>query len=177
MENEEVVVDLQGRSELEVLVEQLDDMLAEGADDEDDAVEIAAVAGQVTRLDPRHPSLVDAAVWRDGAGAELLTSAFEDLDVDAVLEALDGSVGGEEAEVEEALYELDDLVAAAIWAGHRDAVRRIARQAAATIRQVPESFSSFSEEATHLARLPAVAAELDLYDYWLAVADAGQFTS
>jgi hypothetical protein len=173
---EDEAIEVGERTELEILVEQLDQMIAEGADDWDDAVEIAAVAGQIARMDPRHPSLVDAAAWRERVGAEMLAEAFAELDTDAVMEELDGALGGADEEVEDALYEVDDLISAAIWAGHRKAVRELAKRAAATIRQVPDSFSPFAGEAARLARLPAVAADLDLYDFWLAVADAGQFS-
>lgn len=177
MEDEAIEVEVGGRTELEILVQQLDEMITEGADDWDDAIEIAAVAGQIARVDPRHPSLADAVAWRDRVGAQMLAEAFAELDTDAVMEDLDGALGAADEEVEDALYEVDDVISAAIWSGHRKAVRDLAKRAAATIRQVPDSFAPFADEASRLARLPAVAADLDLYDFWLAVADAGQFRS
>ena len=64
------------RSELEVVLGQLDELLVQGAVDEDDALEIAALAGLAERLGADRAQLVDAIAWRRGpVGADLLASA------------------------------------------------------------------------------------------------------
>ncbi len=108
------------RSELEVLLEQLDELLTEGAVDAEDALEIAVVAGLAHRLGAPAAALVDAEAWRAAAGRDLLAEVWEELDVDALLvEAIDAAATNElpEEEVEEALYDVDEVIAAAVWAG------------------------------------------------------------
>jgi hypothetical protein len=111
--------------------------------------------------------------FRDGVGKELLAEAFAELDVDDLLSELDGVLSDATPEqVEDALSDIDDVVAAAIWCGQHKAVRELARRTAKTVRDVPEAFAALADVGSDLAKLPAVARDLDLYDYWLAVADA-----
>lgn len=160
--------------ELDVLVEQLDELLAEPVVDADDALELAMLAGLAERLGATAEQLADATAWRDGVGSELLRETWDTVDAAEILEELDGVTGGgaTDEQVEEALFDLDDLVAAAVWCGRRDAVRGAAREGAKIVRDVPDVFVPLSDLAVHLAKLPTVARDLDLYDYWLAVADA-----
>ena len=51
------------RTELEVLVEQLDELLVEGATDADDALELATVAGLAARLGASEDAMEEAEVW------------------------------------------------------------------------------------------------------------------
>jgi hypothetical protein len=150
--------------------------MGEGIVDAEDALELADLAELATRLGGKGEVLDRAVEWRQG-GRDLLAQAFDELDLDEVLTGIDGVLeGGVEVEiVEEALYELDDVVAAAVWAGQRTAVRKAALAVAKTIREVPEPFAPLAEYASQMARSPAIAADLDLYEYWLAVADAGQW--
>lgn len=161
-------------TELEVLVEQLDELLGEGAVDADDALEIAMVAGLAARLGASEQALADAEAWRDGSGRELLDEAFDELELDELLEAIDGVINGvaEEVQIEEALYDFDDVVAAAVWVGRTDAVRQAAREVARTIRLVPDTFGSIADVGLEMARMPSVGEHYDVYDYWMAVADA-----
>ena len=165
-------------SELDVLIEQLEELLDEGVTDEDDAIELAVLAGLATRLGSRHTALEAANVWRASEdGRELLTKAFSLLALEEMLDGIDDVLRGDadEEAVEDALYEFDDVVAAAIWASQAARVRDAAREVASTIREVPEPFATLAEFGVQMARLPAVAADLGLYDYWLAVADAGKW--
>lgn len=164
-------------SELQVLLQQLDELIGEPIVDADDALEIVAVAGLAARLGAPVEALADAVTWRDGPGRELIEAGFAELDVDELLDGLTGVLEGDVAPelVEDALSDIDDVVAAAIWAGHRAEVRLLAQEAADTIRQVPEPFAAISDLGRDMARLPAIARDLDLYDYWLAVADAAQW--
>lgn len=163
------------KQELDVLVEQLDELLSEPIVDEDDALELAIVAGLAARLGATPEQLADAVAWRDGPGRELVAETWEAVDAGPLLEALDACTGGgmSDEEVEEALFDVDDLIAAAIWCGRTAAVRAAAREAATIVRTVPDVFAPMADLAGQLARLPTVAEHLGLYDYWLAVADAG----
>lgn len=157
-----------------MLVEQLDELLGEGAVDADDALEIAMVAGLAARLGASPEAMKAAEEWRDGPGKELLYEAFDEIVLDEIIENIDGVINGEatEEEIEEALYDFDDVVAAAVWASHTGAVRRAAKEVARTIRQVPDPFAPLSDVGVMMARLPSVGENYDLYDYWMAVADA-----
>ena len=163
-------------TELEVLVEQLDEVMAEPVMDEEDAIERAILAGLVARLDPRHPALIDAEKWRDGEGKPLLDEAFGLIDEDDLIETLDSMTPDDDAEaIEEAVMEVDELLCAAVWSKRPAKVRGLARRAAASVRATPEVFITLVPQAKALARLPAVAEHIDLYDLWLAVADAAQW--
>lgn len=162
-------------TELEVLIEQLDELLGEGAVDADDALEVAMVAGLASRLGASREVLAPAEAWRDGPGRALLDEAFDTLELEEVLGGIDAVLDGaaSEEEVEEALYELDELVAAAVWCGRAADVRDAARDVARTIRQVPEPFAPLADLGVSMARLPSVGQDWDVYEYWMAVADAG----
>lgn len=162
------------QQELDVLVEQLDELLGEGVVDAEDALELAIVAGLAARLGATDAQLADAVAWRDVTGAELVKELWDEVDVDALVEAIDEVTGGDatDDEVEEALFDFDDLVAAAIWCRKAAVVRPGARKVEAAIRQIPDPFACVADLAAPIARLPAVAEHLDLYGYWLAVADA-----
>lgn len=165
------------RSELEVLLEQLDELLEEGAMDAEDALEIAVVAGLAKRLGADTAALADAEAWRVGAGAELLAEVWDELDVDALQDAVDAAATDDltEEEIEDAIYDVDEVVTAAVWVGKAAAVRALAASVARTIRDVPEKFAGLADIGAGFARMPAVAADMDVYDYWFALADAGRW--
>jgi hypothetical protein len=160
--------------ELDVLLEQLDELLGDPIVDADDALEVAIVAGAAARLSAPASALEAAVRWRDGDGRELLDELWEQVDPEPLLEELDGVTGGDATDelVEDAVYEFDELVAAAIWCGRGKLLLPAARRAAEIIREIPDPFASLSDEASELARLSTVAEQLDLYDFWLAIADA-----
>jgi hypothetical protein len=163
--------------EIQVLSEQLDELLASGVDDEDDALEVAAIAGMLQRLGAPREALADAEAWRTGDGEALLDDAWDEVDPDELVDAVESVSVNEatEEEVEEAVLDFDELVAAAIWCGRADKVAKAAREVEQTIRLVPEPFASLSPMGRDLARLPTVAAQRDLYAFWMAVADAAAF--
>ena len=159
--------------ELDVLIQQLDELLSEAAVDAEDALEIACVAGLAARLDAPATALADAIGFRDGVGKPLLAQAFAELDIEELLGELDGVLSDATPEqVEDALSDIDDVVAAAIWCGERKAVKELAKRTAKTVRDVPEAFVGLADFGIDLAKSAAVARDFDLYDYWLAVADA-----
>ena len=165
------------RSELEVLLEQLDELLEEGAVDAEDALEIAVVAGLAKRLGADAPAMADAEAWRVGPGADLLAEVWGELDIEALQEAVDAAATDDlsEEEVEDAIYDVDEVVTAAVWVGKASAVRALVRGVAKTIRDVPERFAGLADIGAGFAKKPAVGADQDAYDYWFALADAGRW--
>lgn len=163
-------------AELDVLLEQLDELLGEGAVDADDALELAAVAGMAARLDASHDAVKRAVEWRDGAGADLLSEAFDRLEAGEILQSIEAVLSPEASEeaVEEALFELDEVVAAGLWCNRRDAISQVANEAERMIRMVPEPFAQVADLGVTMARLPAVGMAYDVYGFWMAVADAGR---
>ncbi|MCB9664052.1 MAG: hypothetical protein H6732_08050 [Alphaproteobacteria bacterium] len=162
--------------ELQVLVDQLDELLSSGLDDPEEALEVAAIAGMLARVGTPAATLAEAEAWRVGPGGALLDEAWDLVDADAYLEAIDdcASDRATDEEVEEALLDLDELVAAAVWCGRTSVVARVTASVERTIRDVPEPFAALAGQGRELARLRAVAEQLDVYGFWLAVADAGE---
>ncbi len=160
--------------ELDVLVEQLDELLGAPIVDEDDALEVAIVAGLAARLGADPSTLVGAVAWRDGPGADLLDEMWQQVDLEPLVEAVDAVTGGgiEDEAVEEVVYDVDDVIAAAVWCDRRATVRGAARELASIVRGIPDVFASISPIAGAMAATPAVAEDLGLYDYWLALSDA-----
>ena len=164
------------RTELEVLVEQLDELLVEGATDADDALELATVAGLAARLGASEDAMEEAEVWRDDEVDGLIADAFDEFDIEELLETLDNLELADETEVEEAVSDFDDLVAAAAWCGRADGLRLHVATFAAIVRRVPDPFAFLGETASQMLRTPTVASDLALYDYWTAIAEAGDWT-
>lgn len=157
--------------ELEVLLTQLGELLAEGVDDAEDAFEIAVIAGLAARSGAT--ALDEAVAWRDGPGADLLDEAFSELDLDGMLEALDALTGEEDPEdVEEAVADFDDAVAAAVWCGRGDRLLEASRVVTGIVQALPDPFATIGDAASQMLRLPAVAREPALYGYWQAIAEA-----
>jgi hypothetical protein len=164
--------EIEGKSELEVLIDQLDELMVEGAVSSDDALELAAVAGLAARLGAPHEALVAVRAWLAEGGKDLVEEAIDEVDFDDLVEALDNLEGADEHDVEEALSDFDDLVAAAWFTGFADKVRPAARAVSRIIRQVPDPFAFMAETGRQMARSRAVAEDLDLHDFWLAIAEA-----
>lgn len=163
------------KNELEVLVEQLDELLGAPITDTEDALEVATVAGLAARLGASPEVLAAAVAWRDDAGRELIDVLWQEVDTEDLLDGLeDVSSGGatNDEQVEEAVYDFDDLIAAAVWCGKIATVKAAARRASDIIRLVPDPFASLADVGSELARLPSIAEHVDLYDYWLAIADS-----
>ena len=158
--------------ERDVLEEQLEDLLAAGATDAEDALEIALVAGMAARLSASPELLRAARVWSQTIGKELLEEAWPLVDLDALQDSFDEVLDGQhtDEEVEEALFDVDELVAAAIWCGQEPVVRGLVKEVTASIRMMPDLFSPLQPEGAAMVQLGTVGSHYDLYDYWFAIA-------
>jgi hypothetical protein len=165
------------QSELEVVMDQLDEMLGSAIVDADDAMEVAALAGLAVRLGGTGGSLDEALIWRQGPGGPLLQDAWLIIDFDDFLGPIDDctSGGATEAQVEEAIFDFDEIVAAAVWCGVSSKVRDAAVRVENMVRLVPDVFADMACYGSALAAMPDVAAHFDVYGYWLALAEAGAY--
>jgi hypothetical protein len=161
------------KTELDVLLEQLEELIGAGATDVSDALEIATCAGLAMRLGATPEELTSAEAWRQGPGGPLLDELFGVVDVQPLVDAVEGLLGEdvEESVLEEAVFDFDDLVAAAIWCRRTSLVQDAARSVASTIRMAPDTFAALSPYGSQMSRLPAVGADYAVYDYWMALAD------
>ena len=166
--------------ELSTLIDQLDEVLAEPIIDADDAIEVAILAGLCERLGSRGEAVQAARRWRDEEGGdELLEAYWQDFDEGELIAGIEEVLvaDAEEDDVEEALLDVDEHVVAALWSGHASYVASMSASVEGSIRAVPDPFAPLSDVGLEFARLPAIAAERDLYAYWFAVADAARWAT
>lgn len=161
------------KTELDVLLEQLEELIGAGATDISDALEIATCAGLALRLGATASQLTSAHEWREGPGGPLLDELFGVVDLEPLVDAVEGLLGEdvEDLELEEAVFDFDDMVAAALWCNRTSLVQSAAQRVASTIRMAPETFTSMSPYGSQMSRLPAVGQDYMVYDYWMALAD------
>jgi hypothetical protein len=161
------------RTELDVLVEQLEELLDEGAIDGSDAIEIAMVAGLAARLGASEEVMAEALAWRAGPGGPLLQLIWQEIAEDDPLEELEALVTQEpdDEPLEEAVYDIDDLIAAAVWCGCPERVTRTSARLANLIRDVPEVFEPMAELGAEMAQMRVIGEHYDVYGYWFALAD------
>lgn len=176
LDRDALALEVGEKSELDVLLEQLEELFAEGITAPDDALEVATVAGLAARLGASDEALADVATWRDEDGIEMVAEALDETDLDELVEALDNLEGADEHQVEEAVSDFDDVVAAAAWCGLSDRVRAAAAKVSAAVRLVPDPFAFMSATGRDMARSRLVAEDPGLYDYWLAIAEAETWT-
>ncbi len=167
------------KSELDVLIEQLGELLADWPTDGDDAIELATVAGMAARLGATEADLEEADQWKEGVGEELLEEGWAEAEIEEAVEALEAvcAGGASDEAIEEAIFEFDELVAAAIWTDRQHLVRKAAKRVAHGIRDVPDVFVDFAPYAANVAKLEAIALDIDLYDYWIALAEARELAN
>jgi hypothetical protein len=161
-------------SELDVLLAQLDELLADGAVDEDDAIEIICLAGLARRLGAPDAAFDELRRWLDDRGGrKLLDEAWRELDVEEYTEGIEAVLDGDatDEDVEDAVLDFDELVAGAVFDGRARVVKKAAAEVENTIRSAPELFGVLAAHAKEIARWPEVAQHLDVYAYWLALAD------
>lgn len=160
--------------ELDVLVAQLDELLADDLVDEDDAIEVISLAGLARRLGAPDAVFDELRRWlHERGGRALLDAAWAALDLEEYTEGIEAVIDGDatDEDVENAVLDFDELVAGALFDGRGKLVRKAAAEVEATIRSAPELFSCLAAHAREIARWPEVAQNLDLYAYWLALAD------
>ncbi len=161
------------RGELEVLLEQLDELLTEGATDVSDALEIAICAGLAQRLGATDEELAPVQAWRDGPGQPLLDELFSAIDVEPLVDDVEAVLGRpiEDRDLEDVVFDFDDLVAAAVWCDREHLLKEAAARVAETIRLSPDTFAALAPYGRQMARLRQVGEHGAVYDYWMALAD------
>ena len=161
------------RSEGDVLVQQLSELLADRIVDADGAMELATVAGLASRLGVSSPILDRAETWCRGSGASLLLDGLSAVDLDILVEELELVVGANAParEIEDALFDVDEVLAAAVWAGQGAAVQEAGHAIAALVANAPSLFAEMAAEASELVRTESVSSEAGIYAYWYAIAE------
>jgi hypothetical protein len=163
-------------SELVVLVKQLDEIMAKSLpEDSDEALEFCNLAGMIARLDSSAPILKKAVAWREGEGAEFIEDGWSFFDTVELMDTLESATSGrlDGHELEELLFDIDEIVAGAIWCGEEDTVRAFTQQVVGEIRSSLEHFTVVSEQGVKMSKTTAVDSEQSLYEFWVAVAGAG----
>ena len=160
-------------SEKTVVLGQVDELMAEGIEDAEDALELAMVVGLAARLEATDSELHAVNAWREAWGADLLDEAWEDVELsnytDAIDALLDGSATDEQ--IQEAIFSWDELVAGAVWNGHADSLVSTSAEIAQTIRQCKETFSGLKDYAARLLENPLISGNPAVYDFWFALAE------
>ena len=159
--------------ELQVLIEQLSELLSDTIEDSDDALELCQLAGMVARLDASASILKRANEWRDGIGADRIEDGWCYFDSVEMTDTLALLVQGEldAHAAEELVFDVDEWVAAAVWCGEQDVVKGLTEALASAIRTTPTVFQSLANTGAQMASSRAVAEALEVYDFWLALAD------
>jgi hypothetical protein len=160
--------------ETALYVEQLDELLRLGTRmDLDEAVEVAGISGMLARLGATGGWKLRAEAWRDGAGRHLLTEGLETLDGDEILDALDDALAGHgELDLEDVLYDVDEVVLAAWWSKRTESVRPLIDEVVARVLEEPEPFAELSGYAAEILELPGMSQDDLAASVWVAVAEA-----
>jgi len=161
------------RSEGDVLVQQLSELMTERIEDADGAMELATVAGLASRLGVSSPVLDRAETWCRGSGAPLLHDGLSAVDLDVLVEELELVIGANAParEVEDALFDVDEVLAAAVWAGQGAAVQEAGQAIGVLVAKAPALFAEMAEEASELVRTQSVSSQAEIYAYWYAIAE------
>ena len=164
------------RSEGDVLVQQIRELMEERIDDADGAMELATVAGLASRLGVSSPVLERAETWCRGSGASLLLDGLSAVDLDVLVEELELVIDANAParEVEDALFDVDEVLAAAVWAGQGAAVQEAGQAIAELVSRTPALFVDMAVEASDLVQTHSVSSQADVYAYWYAIADLGE---
>ncbi len=138
--------------ELRVLLRQLEELLLVGPVDEDECLELAALAGMIENLGGSATATLDKArSWRDGWGSKRLAEAWETWDEQELLEALKKAVTQEDAAgFEEALLDFDELMNAANWCDQEALLLGPLQSAKVLMEQAPAALQA--QAATLLER-------------------------
>lgn len=160
--------------ELRVLVDQLSELLSGTIEDSDEALELCQLAGMIARLDDSAPVLKRAAQWLEGSGAEMVEDGWCFFDTVEMMDALETLSRGEldPHAIEELVFDVDEWAAAAVWCGEQDAVRELVDGLTSAVRENPSAFSFMAKTASSMASSRAVAQDLVVYEFWMALADA-----
>lgn len=155
--------------EIEILRQQLTDAIAAG----DDAVELSSLAGMLMRLGDTGPVLTTAVQWRDGA-LDTIDLAFDDVDFGELVEDITEAVGRNAAdeEIEEALFDFDEIAVGAWWAGQADRFDSAGQILVDTITSAVDIFKPMSRYAEDMADKSTLMGATTEFSYWVAIANS-----
>lgn len=131
------------------------------AETEIDPIEIAALSGLLSRLDPQDPALHQQAAVAD--------SALQDAAEDALDTLLSGDEEDDPAETWDALCALDELCAAATFLDQPGLILPFVEEAARCVRAFPEIWSPHADAATEVLRDRAPLPQDPARILWAAV--------
>ena len=160
MSNEEIVV--------------LRQQLSEALDVADDAVELASLAGMLVRLGDDDAVVRRAATWRDGSLDEV-DLAFDGVDFDELVEDIAEAVGRNAAddEVEEALFDFDEMAIGAWWAGQADRFEAAGQKLVATVSGASGNFKPLAKYALYMSDKSKDMGGGSHFLYWDTIATTG----
>jgi hypothetical protein len=160
MSNEEIVV----------LRQQLGEALEAG----DDPVELSSLAGMLVRLGDGDTILKRAESWRD-ASLDIVDVAFDAVDFDELVEDISEAVGRNAAddEVEEALFDFDEMAIAAWWVGQADRFEAAGQKLVETVRGAPDNFKPLAKYALYMSDKSKGMGGSDHFSYWSTIAKTG----
>jgi len=157
--------------ELEVIVDQLEQFLIAGTVDTDDALEVATLAGLAERLGADASALQGANTWLHTMGEPLLAEALSELDLEPLTDALDACMGGDllDEDIEEAFFDLDDLIAALLWMKQAPLATQLSAQMAETIEMAPECFEPLLAYLDGVRQSPLYPSSQEAFAHWDAL--------
>ena len=98
------------------------------------------------------------------------------IDLDILVEELELVVGSNAParEVEDALFDVDEVLAAAVWAEQGAAVQTAGETITALVASAPDLFAEMAQEASELLQTQSVSSHAEIYAYWYAIAALGE---
>jgi len=153
-----------------LLAEQLAAALRDLQHDAGSPLEVAALAGLLSRSQQDSPALAEAIEWRDGESSSVLDDALSTLPADEAVELLTALTEDSTPEEKtDALFHIDELCAAAWWADAPTCMASAAQVSARLIRTFPEIWSELSPLATRILSAAAPASGDPALALWRAV--------
>ena len=153
--------------EILVLRQQLGEALEAG----DDPVELSSLAGMLVRLGDDDATVKRAINWRD-ASLDTVDVAFDGVDFDELVEDIAEAVGrnAAEDEVEEALFDFDEMAIAAWWVGQADRFEAAGQKLVETIQGASDNFKPLAKYALYMSDKSNDMGGSDHFSYWSMIA-------
>ena len=156
--------------EILVLRQQLGEALEAG----DDPVELSSLVGMLVRLGDDDATIKRAVKWKE-VSLDAVDVAFDGVDFDEFVEDIAEAVGRNAAddEVEEALFDFDEMAIAAWWVGQADRFEAAGQKLVETVQGAPSNFKSLARYAIYMSDKSNDMGGMDHFAYWRAIAETG----